>query len=113
MFVCPTCADIFRDEVWHCEHCDHHWPMSRNYCANCYEPREPETLPEIFPEASPVESRDKAAALIGTNGRYVSDAKRLMSEAPDLAQHVKAGDMKITEARRQLQQRQKQEAPPK
>ena len=112
VFVCPTCADIFRDEVWHCEHCDHHWPMSRNYCANCYEKRETETLVELFPQASDEKSRDKAAALIGTNGRYVSDAKRLMSEAPDLAQHVKAGDMKITEARRQLQQRQKQEAPP-
>ena len=59
VFVCPTCADIFRDEVWHCEHCDHHWPMSRNYCANCYEPREPETLPEIFPEASRLKSETK------------------------------------------------------
>ena len=60
----------------------------------------------------PFHSADQAASIIGSNRQYVSDAKRLMSEAPDLAQHVKAGDMKITEARRQLQQRQKQEAPP-
>ena len=113
MFVCPTCADIFRDEVWHCEHCDHHWPMSRDYCANCYEKRDAETLFQNFEKASPVNSVETAATVVGSNRQYVADAKRLMSEAPDLAQHVKAGDMKITEARRQLQQRQKQEAPPK
>ena len=53
-----------------------------------------------------------AAAITGTNRTYVSEAKSLLQNAPDLAEQVKAGDIKITEARRQLAQRQKQEAPP-
>ncbi len=39
VFVCPTCNDIFDNEVWHCRTCGHHWPMSRDTCHNCYEPR--------------------------------------------------------------------------
>lgn len=47
----------------------------------------------------------QAAAIMGTNRQYVSDAKRIYEQAPDLAQAVKRGDMKITEARRQLVRR--------
>jgi N6-adenosine-specific RNA methylase IME4 len=48
---------------------------------------------------------EQAAQIIGTNRQYVSDAKRIQEQAPDLAAAVKQGDMKITEARRQLQRR--------
>jgi hypothetical protein len=47
-------------------------------------------------------STTQAAAIIGTNHQYVHDAKRISAQAPDLAQAVMRGDMKITEARRQL-----------
>jgi N6-adenosine-specific RNA methylase IME4 len=47
----------------------------------------------------------QAAAIVGTNRQYVSDAKRIQEQAPDLAQAVLAGEIKITEARRQLQRR--------
>lgn len=50
-------------------------------------------------------SSAQAAVILGTNRQYVSDAKRIQEHAPDLAQAVKSGDMKITEARRQLQRR--------
>ena len=70
------------------------------------------SLSNVATERNDSTAAAQAANIFNTNRQYVADAKRLMSEAPDLAQHVKAGDMKITEARRQLQQRQKQEAPP-
>lgn len=54
----------------------------------------------------------QVAQITGTNRTYVSEAKSLLQNAPDLAEQVKAGEIKITEARRQLAQRQKQEAPP-
>jgi N6-adenosine-specific RNA methylase IME4 len=47
----------------------------------------------------------QAAEMMDTNRQYVHDAKRITREAPDLAQAVMRGDMKITEARRQLQRR--------
>lgn len=47
----------------------------------------------------------QAATIVGTNRQYVIDAKRITEQAPDLALAVKSGDMKITEARRQLQRR--------
>ena len=48
----------------------------------------------------------QAATITGTNRTYVSGAKSLLQNAPDLAEQVKAGEIKITEARRQLAQRQ-------
>lgn len=109
IFVCPDCGDMFDVEVWHCQNCNSHWQMHREYCANCYEERN--TLFQKF-EKAPVNSVETAATVVGTNRQYVADAKRLMENAPDLAEQVKAGDLKITEARRQLNQRQKSEAPP-
>jgi len=65
-------------------------------------------------QSDPMASRsiEQAASMFSTNRQYVADAKRLMQDAPDLAEQVKTGDMKITEARRQLNQRQKAESPP-
>lgn len=61
---------------------------------------------------TPLYSAGQAAAIVGTNHHYVHDAKRISEQAPDLAQAVIRGDMKITEARRQLQRRTVQEAQP-
>ena len=65
-----------------------------------------ETTYEIF-HKSLSSSRDalqEAADLFGTNRHYVSDAKRLQQEAPDLLERVKAGEITmptaIREARR-------------
>lgn len=39
-FECPVleCYERFTIQVWHCPFCAHHWPMTRNYCANCHQP---------------------------------------------------------------------------
>lgn len=44
------------------------------------------------------QARDHAAALLGVNYRYVSIVKKLKSEAPDLYERVKAGDLVASEA---------------
>ncbi len=43
----------------------------------------------------PGQARDKAAKLVGVNPRYVSDAKMIRKESPELAAKVEAGEMTI------------------
>lgn len=63
---------------------------------------------EIFP---PVlgKSRERAAKIAGTNGRYVSDAKKIEQQAPDLLQKVRNGSATIPEAKREIKERERTE----
>jgi hypothetical protein len=45
------------------------------------------------------ESREQAAAIVGTNARYVSDAKKIKEEAPELFEHLKTGDLGMQEVK--------------
>lgn len=38
-FTCRACGDLFDVRVWHCPHCEHHWPASRRSCWNCHRRR--------------------------------------------------------------------------
>ncbi|MBX5463690.1 MAG: hypothetical protein IRZ28_21715 [Steroidobacteraceae bacterium] len=62
------------------------------------------TDPEIIPERREPEgeSREQAARMVGTNPRYVSDAKKLAQESPELFAKVKTGNLSIPAAKRQL-----------
>jgi len=51
------------------------------------------------PQRAP-QSRERAAALVGTSGRAVSTYKRIEREAPELARQVRAGDMALDAAER-------------
>jgi hypothetical protein len=63
---------------------------------------EPETAQRVAPsEKLERESRERAAKLLGTNRQYVSDAKKLTAERPDLAEQVKTGEISLPEAKRQ------------
>ncbi len=65
---------------------------------------------EIIPQqVAKGKARDQAGALVGVNGRYVSDAKRIQEIAPDLAADIRAGKTNIPWARRVLAERQSQE----
>ena len=46
---------------------------------------------ELIPQQENGKSADQAADVVGSNGRYVSDAKKLQAEAPALAAQVRAG----------------------
>ena len=65
-----------------------------------------------FTEVEPQRATQQAADIAQTNYKYVSDAKRLQTEAPDLLADVKRGDKSITKAKRELVRRQRREAPP-
>jgi hypothetical protein len=56
------------------------------------------------------QARDEAAAIVGANPRYISAAKKLEKEAPDLFEAVFAGTEKTPRAMRQLKRREKQAA---
>ena len=71
---------------------------------------EPEVT-EHFPEPEECgEAREKAAQATGANPRYVSDAFKLQSEAPDLFKAVESGEMKIPAAMKVLASRSEPEA---
>jgi hypothetical protein len=57
---------------------------------------------ETIPHSSKGKSRDQAAALFGTNGRYVQDAKALAKDEPELFEQVASGQLTIPKAKQQL-----------
>ncbi len=69
----------------------------------------PNTSPDLVPrlvqgDVDRGRARDKAATSLGVSGGYVQDAKRLAAEAPELLEKVKAGDLTIPQAKRDLRQ---------
>ena len=55
---------------------------------------------------------EQAAQLFQTNPSYISDAKIIQQQAPDLAAEIKTGTMTIPQAKRELVKRSKRDAPP-
>jgi hypothetical protein len=51
------------------------------------------------PKAGTGDARSIAAAAVGANHTYVSDAKRLTKEAPDVAEAAKAGKLSMADAK--------------
>lgn len=62
-------------------------------------------LPEPL---SGIVARDQAAAAVGVSPRYVSDAKRVKAEAPEIFEQVKAGEVTLPQAIKTL----REEKPP-
>ena len=57
-------------------------------------------------------ARDHVATDFNTNPRYVSDAKKIKEDSPDLFEKVKAGELTIPQAKREITKRNKQDPPP-
>ena len=61
--------------------------------------RKPDSVVAIVPQQNEsLKARDQAAAAVGVSPRYVSDAKRLKAESPELAEKVKAGELSLPKA---------------
>jgi hypothetical protein len=60
--------------------------------------RPDEGVERIPPLSESIKSRDEAAALVGVNPRYVSDAKALKAEAPELYKQVQNGKITLPRA---------------
>lgn len=74
---------------------------------------EEKSLPAIVPEAISSaknrsnESREQAAKLVGVGARYVSDAKKIQQQAPELLEKVKAGELTLPQARLEVKRQEK------
>lgn len=68
-------------------------------------PNTGDDLVEKIPEGSKGRAREQAAAMLGTNPRYVSDAKKIKDKAPDLLEEVRNGNLTIGEAKNELKRR--------
>ena len=64
---------------------------------------------EKIPYPEQGQARDHAAAIVGVNARYVSDAKAIAQEAPDLLEEIRAGGTTITAAKREIKERRREE----
>ncbi len=61
-----------------------------------------DTVVEKIPQREMGKAREKAGEIVGASGRYVSDAKKIKSESPELADLILQGDMTVSEAKRQM-----------
>lgn len=61
------------------------------------------------PESQP-KAAQKAAEALGTNRQYVSDAKKIAEQAPDLLPKVHSGELNIPQAKREVARREKKAA---
>lgn len=71
-------------------------------------------LMELFPQGETKQgaAAEQAADIIGTNSHYVTDAKNIATNAPDLLEKVRTGEYTIPQAKRELSARTKSETPP-
>jgi ParB-like chromosome segregation protein Spo0J len=67
-------------------------------------PGKPKTLPEKVPEVKKGDgdARKAAAVSVGVNDRYVSDAKKVKAESPEVFERLKAGKITLQDAKREV-----------
>jgi len=56
---------------------------------------------EKIPQQTPSKAREEAAKSVGVNDRYVSDAKKVKADAPEVFQRLKAGTITLQDAKRE------------
>ena len=71
------------------------------------EARQRMTLGKKFPRVDTGKAVQHAADKVNTNARYVSDAKKLAEQAPDLLAEVRTGEKTIPQAKREAKKRTK------
>lgn len=59
-------------------------------------------VPEIFPERDQGDARDKVGDAFGVSGKYVSDARKIKEESPELFEQVKNKTLTLPDAKKQL-----------
>lgn len=57
---------------------------------------------EKVPQPVSVKAREEAAKSVGVNDRYVSDAKKVKAEAPEVFERLKAGKITLQDAKREV-----------
>jgi ParB-like chromosome segregation protein Spo0J len=59
-----------------------------------------EKVPQVLPRQP--QARQEAAKSVGVNDRYVSDAKKVKAEAPEVFERLKAGKITLQDAKREV-----------
>lgn len=59
-----------------------------------------EKIPQVMARQS--QAREEAAKSVGVNDRYVSDAKKVKAEAPEVFERLKAGKITLQDAKREV-----------
>ena len=62
----------------------------------------PDSVKEKIPEQKLPQAREEAAKSVGVNDRYVSDAKKVKAEAPEVFERLKAGKITLQDAKREV-----------
>lgn len=65
-------------------------------------------VPQPIMESEP-KAREQAAKLVGTNSRYVQDAKAVRDKSPELHEKVKAGKVTLPQAKREIDRQERQQ----
>lgn len=65
------------------------------------QPQNVEKIPHLE-DVDLARSRDQAAELFQTNGRYVSDAKRIQQQAPQIFEQVKRGELNMQQTKAEI-----------
>lgn len=61
-----------------------------------------EKVPQVFAPTRAPMAREEAAKAVGVNDRYVSDAKKVKQEAPEVFERLKAGKITLQDAKREV-----------
>lgn len=61
-----------------------------------------ESVVEKIPQQTSSKAREEAAKSVGVNDRYVSDAKKVKTEAPEVFERLKAGKITLQDAKREV-----------
>lgn len=91
LYVCPTCAKKFKDEVWHCDICAHHWPIEKDACSNCHGVDTKEVLYESTPQMSADVLYDDLCAIIDRHKKRWShnESKEFIAACVKAASYAK------------------------
>lgn len=61
-----------------------------------------EKVPQAIDATTAPKAREEAAKSVGVNDRYVSDAKKVKQEAPEVFERLKAGKITLQDAKREV-----------
>jgi hypothetical protein len=61
-----------------------------------------EKIPQVFEARQAQKARQDAAKSVGVNDRYVQDAKKVKTEAPEVFEKLKAGRITLQDAKREV-----------
>lgn len=102
-YICTTCGETFPVQVWHCSACGAHCDLTDKTCRDCHQGKRPKKDTPKLGEAV----RQAASAFCVSHG-YVSAAKKLKKEQPEIFKQVHAGRKTLQQAERESRQAERQ-----